>query len=133
MLMPAISRYMTPQPWTVRHDARLSIAHDLMRAHRIRHLPVLDAGKLVGILSERDVYMFDRLTDPTSRFIVEDAMTMDVYGAHDDDPVDKVVEEMAGRKLGCAVILDRAGGVEGIFTTIDALEVLSEVLRRATA
>ena len=60
-------------------------------------------------------------------------MSIEVYGAHSDDPVDKVVEEMAERKLGCAVILDRHGSVEGIFTTVDALQVLADVLKRATA
>jgi acetoin utilization protein AcuB len=133
MLMPPISRYMTRQPWTVRHDARLSVAHELMRAHRIRHLPVLDGGKLVGIVSERDVYVFDRLKDLGDGTTVEDAMSVDIYGAHADDPVDAVVEQMAERKLGCAVVLDRRGGVEGIFTTVDALRVLAEVLKRATA
>ena len=131
--MPPISRYMTRQPWTVRRDARLSVARDMMHAHRIRHLPVLDGGKLVGIISERDVYVFDRLKEPGDGTTVEDAMSVDIYGAHTDDPVDQVVEEMAERKLGCAVVLDRRGGVEGIFTTVDALRVLAEVLKRATA
>jgi len=130
MLMPPISRYMSRQPWTVRSDARLDVARDLMHEHEVRHLPVLDGGQLVGIISERDVYVFDRQRNDAS---VEDAMSVDVYGARTDDPVDAVVEKMAERKLGCAVVLDRRGGVEGIFTTVDALRVLAEVLKRATA
>jgi predicted transcriptional regulator len=56
-------------------------------------------------------------------------MTEDVYVAAPDDAVADVVEHMADRKLGSAVVManDR---VEGIFTSIDALQVLATVLRR---
>lgn len=131
--MPPISRYMTRQLWTIRRDAKLSQADELMREHKIRHLPVLEAGKLVGIVSERDVFLFDRLADRDTETTVEDAMTVDVYAAGADDPVDTVVETMAEHKYGSAVVLNRRGAVEGIFTTVDGMQVLAEVLRRATA
>src|SRR5678816_4518961 len=69
MLMPQMSRYTTRQPWTIRKDARMSQAHELMRAHRIRHLPVLEAGKLVGIVSDRDLHLMETLprADPDQR------------------------------------------------------------------
>jgi len=131
--MPLISRYMTRQPWTIRRDAKLSQALELMREHQIRHLPVLEAGKLVGILSERDVYLFDRLIALDVEVTVEDATTVDVYAASCDDLVDAVVEKMAEHKYGSAVVLSRHGQVEGIFTTVDGMQVLAEVLQRATA
>jgi acetoin utilization protein AcuB len=130
MLMPPTSRYMTRQPWTIRHDASLKLAGQLMREHHVRHLPVLDAGKLVGIVSERDVFLFDRRGEADTK--VEDAMSVDVYGVKSTDPIEGVVASMAERKLGCAVVLDRRGEVEGIFTTVDALRVLVDVLGRAT-
>jgi CBS domain-containing protein len=40
---------------------------------------------------------------------------------------------MAERKLGSAVVVDRAGKVQGIFTTSDALQFFADVLRRETA
>ncbi|TMQ25902.1 MAG: CBS domain-containing protein [Deltaproteobacteria bacterium] len=118
MLMPSISRYMTRQPWTIRRDA----------------LPVLEAGKLVGIVSDRDLHLIETLPDGDPDEVeVEDAMTEDVYAASPDDPVDAVVERMADHKYGSAVVMNRRGVVEGIFTTIDAMQVLADVLRRATA
>ena len=60
-------------------------------------------------------------------------MTVEVYGVGPDEPIDAVVERMASRKLGSTVVVDRRGVVEGIFTTVDALQVLAEVRRRATA
>ena len=69
-----------------------------MRTHAIRHLPVLDAGKLVGVLSDRDVQRFRRYYDPD--LDVEDAMTEDVYKVVRDEPLDRVVAAMAERKAG---------------------------------
>ena len=134
MLMPTISQYMTRQPWTIRRDATMSQAHGLMRKHGIRHLPVLEAGKIVGIVTERDLHLIETLADSDpDEVTVEDAMTEEVYTVAPSDPVDAIVEKMANRKYGSVVVLGRAGSVEGIFTTVDALQVLADVLRRATA
>ena len=130
--MPTMSRYMTRQPWTICKDATMAQAHTLMRAHAIRHLPVLDGGKLVGIVSERDLHLIETLPggDPDA-VSVEEAMVSDVYVVGPNDPVDVVVDHMADHKQGSAVVVDRRGGIEGIFTTIDALQVLADVLRTA--
>jgi len=132
MLMPSISQYMTRQPWTIRKDAKMSQAHQMMREHRIRHLPVLEAGKLVGIVSERDLHLIETLPDSNpDEVTVEEAMSQEVYAVGPNDAVDRIVETMAEHKYGSAVVLDRRGSVEGIFTTVDALGVLADVLRRA--
>ncbi|MBX3157692.1 MAG: CBS domain-containing protein [Deltaproteobacteria bacterium] len=119
---------MTRQPWTIHPDATVADARRAMREHGVRHLPVLVAGRLVGLVSERDLRLLrdDELT-------VEDAMSTDVYVAEPGDPVDEVVERMAEHRYGSAVVLERGGRVAGIFTTIDGLQVLADVLRRATA
>ena len=128
--MPPISRYMTRQPWTIERSATLTAAHELMRCHAIRHLPVMDAGKLVGIVSERDLHLIETLPDADpDEVTVEEAMTETVYVARPTDEVAEVVDRMAAQKLGSVVVMqDRR--VEGIFTSIDALFVLSNVLRR---
>ena len=130
MLMPPISRYMTRQPWTIERSATLTAAHQLMRHHAIRHLPVMDAGKLVGIVSERDLHLIETLPDSDpDEVTVDDAMTELVYVAAPTDDVSEVVDRMAAGKLGSAVVMHDQS-VEGIFTSIDALQVLSHVLRR---
>src|SRR5437879_4833811 len=55
MTTTTIRDYMTPAPHTIGVEQPLAVAAALMQAHHIRHLPVLHGGKLVGILSERDV------------------------------------------------------------------------------
>jgi acetoin utilization protein AcuB len=112
----------------------MSQAHELMRGHRIRHLPVLEDGKLVGIVSDRDLHLMETLPDSDpDEITVDEAMTEDVYAVGLDDPVDAVAERMAVRKYGCAIVVNRHGGVEGIFTTVDAMQLLADVLRKATA
>lgn len=133
MLMPPISRYMTRQPWTIARDAPLDHAKELMRAHEIRHLPVLDGGTLVGVVSERDIYRLERFRHLGNHFTVDDAMTDEVYTADVDQPVDEVVEAMAENKYGSAVVMNRRYHVEGIFTTVDGMQVLADILRRAAA
>jgi acetoin utilization protein AcuB len=134
MLMPPISRYMTRQPWTIRSDATLAQAHRLMREHRIRHVPVLEARKLVGIVSQRDLHLLETLPDCAPEEVaVEEAMTQEVYTVSPEAPVDTVVEQMSKHKYGSVVVMNRRGGIEGIFTSVDALQLLADVLRRATA
>lgn len=132
MLMPSIDRYMTRQVLTIRPGAKLSQAHAMMREHQIRHLPVLEAGKLVGVVTERDLYLIEKLAGPDSEMSVEDAMSPEVYTASCNDPVDNVVEGMAQHKYGSVVVLER-GRVAGIFTMVDGMQALAELLRSATA
>jgi acetoin utilization protein AcuB len=55
MLMPTLKRYMTREPYSISSHDSLSRAKALMRGHLIRHLPVIDGDKLVGVLSDRDI------------------------------------------------------------------------------
>lgn len=125
-----IKHWMTPSPHSVGKDQTLSVAHRLMREHGLRHLPVLDHGKLVGIVSQRDLYFIESIKGvdlETER--VEEAMSQEVYCVSPEMRLDEVVEEMAEHKYGCVVVVD-AKKVVGVFTTTDALELLAERLRR---
>ncbi|HEY4175447.1 MAG TPA: CBS domain-containing protein [Kofleriaceae bacterium] len=133
MLMPTISRYMSRQPWTTSCDATLDAAKELMLGHGIRHLPVLEGGKLVGVVSHRDILRLERLRHLERHFNVGDAMTSEVYAVDVDRPVDEVAETMAEHKYGSAVVMNAKNEVLGVFTTTDAMQVLADVLRRATA
>ena len=50
-----VGRWMSKTVQTIAPDARIVDAVELMRIHRIRHLPVVESGRLVGIVSDRDV------------------------------------------------------------------------------
>src|SRR5690606_1318822 len=75
-----IERYMTQSPHTIGRDQTLAAAHRVMREHGIRHLPVLEGGKLVGIVSQRDLHLLETLDDVDPEQVeVSEAMTQDVY------------------------------------------------------
>lgn len=124
----AIQDVMTPQPITIGRGETLETAHILMRQHGCRHLPVLEHNDLVGIVTQRDLYLLESITGAdTKGDKIEDAMTSDAYVVPPDAPLHKVTAEMAANKYGCAVVIER-GRVIGIFTTTDALRVLAGVL-----
>jgi acetoin utilization protein AcuB len=126
-----IREFMTPAPHSIGRDQSLSMAQERMRGWGIRHLPVLEGGKLVGILSQRDALLIETLrdVDPT-KVSVEDAMTSEVYVASPDTPLAEVASAMAEHKYGCAVVMSGAH-LTGIFTTVDALRALLVVAGEA--
>jgi acetoin utilization protein AcuB len=123
----SIVRFMTRGPRCIERHKSLSEAHDLMRALRIRHLPVVDQGRIVGVLSERDLFFTESLRDVDPATVpVEEAMSPDPYVVSPEQPLGKVVGAMAERKYGSAVVV-RDEEVIGIFTTTDALRAVSLV------
>jgi acetoin utilization protein AcuB len=126
--IPTVQKYMTYVPQSIGFDRPLSHAIDLMRELHVRHLPVLNGGKLVGILTERDVNLvlgYEKTSPQT--LTVEDAYTPDPYFTSPDAPLNNVAAMMAEKKYGCAIVVDNHK-VVGIFTEVDALKALSELL-----
>lgn len=119
---------MTAAPETIRAGCTLAEAHRLMRELGVRHLPVLDGGKLVGVISQRDLYLIETLkgVDP-EQVRVEEAMTQDPWTTAPETPLAQVVRHMTDHRLGCAVIL-RGARVAGVFTTTDAMRALIDAL-----
>jgi acetoin utilization protein AcuB len=123
-----IKKYMTVDPLTIGREQSLAMAHRVMREHHVRHLPVLEAGKLVGLVSQRDLHLIETLRDVDPKdTTVEEAMTMDVYITGPNAPLEEVTAVMAEHKYGSAVVVDR-GKIVGLFTTIDALNALTKLL-----
>jgi CBS domain-containing protein len=121
-----IRDFMTRQPWIVQADDSLTTAREMLDARGAHHLPVLDAGKIVGIITARDL-----ATAPDRRGVVADLMTpvRCISGdAHVSDVLDCMTKDGSD-----AVVIVGPDCVEGIFTTTDALRVLSQLLRRRAA
>jgi acetoin utilization protein AcuB len=127
---PVVRMHMTPTPHTIARNQSLSAARQSMRAHHVRHLPVLDGGRIVGIVSERDLLLIESLpgVNPTD-VVVEEAMVQDVFTVGPDAPIGEVIETMIKRKLGSAIVID-GERVVGVFTTVDALQTLHQLLER---
>lgn len=122
-----IYKYMTVCPLTVGRQDTLGHARELMESRGIRHLPVLDEGVLVGVISERDLDLASSLRKGDATDLkVEAAMTPEPYVVSPDASLTRVAEDMARRKYGSAIVVER-GHVAGVFTTVDALRVLAKL------
>jgi acetoin utilization protein AcuB len=125
---PTVRQYMTPMPCTVGPRGSLGGARKAMLDHGVRHLPVLEGGKIVGLLSERDLFLVESIpgVNPTA-VRVEEAMVASPYAVPPDATVAEVVATMIERKIGSALVAEDDCAV-GVFTTIDALRALSDLL-----
>jgi acetoin utilization protein AcuB len=119
-----IRDFMTTMPHSIGRKQSLAAANERMRTFGVRHLPVLEGGRLAGILSQRDVYFVETIGNVDLNAVaVEEAMSVDVYAAPPDAPLLEVAKAMSDHKYGCAVITHESH-VVGIFTTTDALRTL---------
>jgi acetoin utilization protein AcuB len=128
---------MTPNPTTIDPDARLDEALGLMRALRVRHLPVLTGGVLAGILTWTDLM---RATPPPivvpgtpdspsllARVHVREIMTPDPITVAPDVPVEIAARVLRERKIGALpVVQDRM--LVGIVTESDLFDALMYLL-----
>lgn len=129
--MPMIQKVMTTLPHTIGQDIPLKTAMSLMREYGIRHLPVLEASRVVGVLTDRDVKLaasFAPQGAQADALTVEDVMTPEPYTVAPETPLNHVVTEMAEHKYGCAIVQQANGKVVGIFTAVDGLRTLGETL-----
>ena len=122
---------MSPSPHTIGATQPLRVAREIMQAQKIRHLPVLADGILVGVLSQRDLDVALAMPGVEANKIpVEDVMTPEPFAISPESSLEWVVMEMARRRCGSVVVVD-GRKVVGVFTTVDALHALEELLGRA--
>jgi acetoin utilization protein AcuB len=129
--MPSVGAAMTPFPFSVGPDASVLDVERLMQSHGIRHVPVQDEGRVLGVVSERELHHLVHAALPDSdksRLLIRHLLRQDPYVAEMTTPLDEVVAEMAERHIGSVVVL-RHGKLAGIFSTVDACRLLSEFLR----
>jgi CBS domain-containing protein len=120
---------MSPEVTTLRRNDKLSIADDVMRLGRIRHLPVLDEdGQVVGIVSQRDLfrgalaralgYGAHAQQKILGQLVVKEVMTNDPITIGPDAPLAEAARLMLQRKIGALVVVD-GDQLVGILTEAD--------------
>lgn len=119
---------MTREPVTLEVDEDLDLADVLMRLARIRHLPVLDHGRLVGLVSERDLLRVqsDQMDDSAAaerqqmrRWVKAGwIMTRGVQEVEPDMPLVEAAQLMLEHKYGCLPVVEE-GRLVGILTEAD--------------
>ena len=123
-----IDEYVSPVTTTGSKSMKLSEVTTLMREGGFRHLPIVEENKPVGIISDRDISLLDSLED-LNDLTVEEVMVKEPYCAVTGTSLGEVAFEMSTRKIGSALILTPTGELDGIFTSIDGLNALIEIVR----
>lgn len=133
-----VAEVMTTPVHTLHPDASLEDAILFARKHKVRHIPLVEAGQLVGIVTDRDIkratpslvggidqdnYELMTQTTPVSRIMTRDPIT-----AMTSTSLREAVEHFNTRRLGCLPVV--AGGtLVGIVTRTDLLRAFGEHLR----
>ena len=135
-----IRNLMTPRPFSIPVGAPLVDALLIMRKEGVRHLPVVDDDRLVGILSDRDILLritpaigeeADPDTEPLS-LLVEEVMTPSPITVRETDDVAAVTDIMISERIGAIPVVDQVGAVRGIVSTVDLMVELAHRLKAHT-
>jgi acetoin utilization protein AcuB len=115
---------MTREIVTLSPDETAGTALALCRERRIRHLPVLREGRLVGIVSDRDLRSSTpALGDPARATALQEILVEDVMAGEVDDPIEQAANTMRERRIGCLPVVEEDELV-GIITTSDVMDAL---------
>ena len=128
--IPYVGSVMTPFPHFVDTDDPVTEVERLMSEHGIRHIPVQQNGRVVGIVSQRDLYhLLDRFVRETDkgRIRARDVMLDEPYIVAFDTPLNEVAVEMAKRHIGSAIVLHHEK-LAGILSATDICRILAEIL-----
>lgn len=137
-----VKKRMTHDPVVVSPRHSLADALRLTRERRIRHLPVVENGVLVGIVSDRDVRtaLPSPITEPDAERVafldrtpVEAVMKRDVDSIGPLDTVEDAAKLMRRRRIGALPVVDAHGAVLGILSESDVLDAFVEILAPANA
>jgi acetoin utilization protein AcuB len=129
-----VGEWMTKNPITIEQDASVIEAIHLLKEKAIRRLPVLNKGKLVGLVTEKMLYGYMpakatsldqwELHYLLSKTPVKAAMNPKPHTVPSDEPISEVAKLLHDRKLNGVLVVNKKGELEGLLTTTNALEAL---------
>lgn len=132
----AVREIMMGSPVTLRPEDTLDLANDIISLGRIRHIPVLEDGRLIGILTERDLMggaapaIFGMKQKSTSALLktyqIKDFMKKKVITVGPDASIKDAARLMIRKKIGCLPVLSE-GSLVGLVTTTDILRYVEQV------
>lgn len=128
-----VEQTMTPNVICVTQDTTIEEALTITTANRIRHLPVVENDKLVGIISDRDLRnaMPSCLVEDPGEILadtpVRAIMKTDVITAHPLDFVEDAANTLFQKRIGCLPVVS-CGKLVGIITERDILHTLVEMM-----
>jgi len=131
-----VTEIMMGSPVTLGPEDTLDLANDVISLGRIRHIPVVDAGRLVGLLSERDLmgaaasHVFGLKQKSKSALLksvlIRDVMKKRVVTVTPETSIKDAAHLMADKKIGCVPVVSD-GAIVGLVTTTDILRYVERL------
>ena len=131
-----VTEIMMGSPVTLGPEDTLDLANDVISLGRIRHIPVVDAGRLVGLLSERDLmgaaasHVFGLKQKSKSALLksvlIRDVMKKRVVTVAPETLIKNAAHLMADKKIGCVPVVSD-GAIVGLVTTTDILRYVERL------
>ena len=128
-----VREIMMASPVTLKPTDSLKLASELISLARLRHIPIVDNGKLLGVVSERDLMArgAERIFNPKSRsrsallnvVMLKEVMQRRVITVEPETSIQEAAHLMAERKIGCLPVLND-GNLVGLVTTTDMLRYI---------
>ena len=125
---------MTTDVVTIARNDELSIADDIMNMKRLRHLPVVENGRLVGILTQRDLFHAAMSTalnfgqkaqkEFLKTVVVKEVMTDEVVTIEPGADIKEAARLMVERKIGCLPVVEN-GKLVGLISETDLLKAIT--------
>ncbi|HEX9264141.1 MAG TPA: CBS domain-containing protein [Candidatus Binatia bacterium] len=127
---------MAQNPLTLDRNETLDLAESIMNLGRIRHMPVVDDGRVIGILSQRDLFRSALLTalgfgrKTTTALIktikIKEVMTEDVITIAPETTIKDAARTMIDKKIGCLPVVENEKLI-GLLTETDILRYVVEL------
>lgn len=132
-----VRKWMTPDPLTLEAKQPVLDAIAAMKEKGIRHIPVVDRGRLVGVVTDRDVKEFSPSKATTldvyelhyllSKAPLSEAMKRSPLTVGPGDTIEKAALLMHDNKIGCLPVVEPDGRLVGLLTQDDVFEALVRV------
>ena len=125
-----IDAVMTPYPYSIEIDAHLSTAKTMLTQFKVRHMPVRDGDKWVGVVTTQRLEMAEALgidMSVSSNVRIRDLCRHKAYVVEPGEPLANVLRRMAAESHDSALVV-KNGKLLGIFTASDALKHYADAL-----
>ncbi len=121
-----VGEFMSPATQSIAPKEALIAARRKMDRNGIRHLPIVEDGRPIGILTARDLYALTAVHDVDfCRSSVGFAMHRDPFCVQATAPIDEVARELYRRCIDSALVVDEDGNLVGILTEADCVKALA--------
>ncbi len=134
---------MQPEVVTLSADETLDVVDSIMRLGRIRHIPVLAGERVVGIVSQRDLFLASVSSalhfrekaerEWLGKIRVGEVMKQPVQTAFPETPILEAVKRMLSERIGCLPVVDGNNELVGLLSESDCLGLLAQILANHTA